>query len=186
MKRLLLTLIMPTIYPAFAGMISVQPATSTISLGAPLSLDVTVSSISDLYAFQFDIEFDPAVLSAITVAEGGLFNSVGVFFSPGFIDNVGGTITFIGDSLSSVGPGINADGTLATILFNGIGSGSSTVDLANVTLLNSSLSDIAVTQSGASVDVTGVPEPATWILLLPVLGVRAFYRRSRGMTCQYD
>jgi general secretion pathway protein D len=137
---------------------------------------VNVTGITDLYAFQFDISFNPAVLSANTVTDGATFSSIGVFFSPGFIDNVGGTISFIGDSLSGPGPGISTDGTLATITFDTIGNGTSAIDLANVVLLDSGLNNIAASVSGASVTVGSVPEPATFMLLVwgaaTVLGLR--------------
>jgi general secretion pathway protein D len=136
-------------------------------------LDVNVTGISDLFAFQFDIGFNPAVLSATSVTEGAVFSSAGVSFFPGFIDNVGGTITFVGDSLSGSGPGLSTDGTLATVLFNSIGPGSSSLTLANIVLLDSGLGDITASVSGASVDVTGggaaVPEPGTFVLLGLVL-----------------
>src|SRR5450759_3495632 len=94
-----------------AGTISLQPSATTLTLGSPLTVDVNVSGLTDLYAWQFDIGFNPAVLSATSVIEGPLFSSIGVFFSPGFIDNTGGTITFIGDSVSGPGPGVSTDGT---------------------------------------------------------------------------
>jgi general secretion pathway protein D len=168
---------------AFAGTISLQPSATTLTLGTPLTLDVNVSGLSDLYAFQFDISFDPAMLSGTGVAEGVLFGGVGVFFSPGFIDNIGGSITFIGDSLSGPGPGISTDGTLATIIFNSIGAGSSGISLANVVLLDSNLGDISATGSGTSVSViaggSAVPEPATFVLLLSAiaaLGAGSLFR----------
>jgi hypothetical protein len=165
---------------SFAGTISLQPSVATVALGNPVSFDVKVSGLSDLYAFEFDISFDPAILSASSVTEGALFSSVGVFFSPGFIDNVGGTVTFIGDSLSGPGPGISTDGTLASILFSSIASGSSNLTLSNVILLDSNFGDIAATASGASINVMAggstTPEPATFVLLLPVVVVICWRR----------
>src|ERR1017187_1269250 len=149
----------------FADLISLQPSSTLPPLGSLFSVDVNITGVTDLYAFQFDIGFNPGVLSAASVTEGSLFSSIGVFFSPGLIDNIGGTITFIGDSLSGPGPGVSTDGTLATIAFDTIGVGSSSIDLANIVLLDSSLADIAVTASGTTVTVATVPEPGSWLLL---------------------
>jgi general secretion pathway protein D len=149
----------------FADVISLQPSSTLPPLGSSFSVDVNITGVTDLYAFQFDIGFNPAVLSAASVSEGSLFSSIGVVFSPGLIDNIGGTITFIGDSLSGPGPGVSTDGTLATITFDTIGVGSSSIDLANIVLLDSSLADIAVTDSGTTVTVATVPEPGSWLLL---------------------
>src|SRR5215469_8962111 len=115
MKSKVLPLYLIGALQALAGTISLQPAATSVALGNLVSLNVNVASVSDLYAFQFDIGFNPAVLSAAGITEGSLFSSVGVSFSPGFIDNVGGSITFIADSLSGPGPGISRDGTLAQI-----------------------------------------------------------------------
>ena len=164
----------------FAGTISIQPSATTLPLGSLLPLDVNVSGVSDLYAWQFDIAFNPAVLSANNVTEGGLFSSVGVFFSPGSIDNAAGTITFIGDSLSGPGPGISTNGTLAQISFTSIGSGNSGIDLANVILLDSGLNDVAATSSGAEVTVTATPEPGSILLLVTGIGVGCFLKRRRS------
>jgi hypothetical protein len=166
----------------FASTISLLPTTSTVGLGTPVALNVSVAGLSDLYAFQFDITFSPAVLSAAAVTEGSLFSSIGVAFSPGSIDNTAGAITFIGDSLSGPGPGISTDGTLATIMFNSIGAGTSAVDLSNVVLLDSALDNISANSSGATINVTGVPEPSTRPLLVIATGaisVAALRKRLR-------
>ena len=156
-----------------AGTISLQPSATTLTLGSPLTVDVNVAGLTDLYAFQFDIGFNPAVFSASGVTEGALFSSIGVFFSPGFIDNTTGTITFIGDSLSGPGPGVSTNGTLATITFSSIGVGSSSIDLANIILLDSNLADIAATASGTTVTVSdsASPEPGSWLLVGGALAV---------------
>ena len=166
---------------AFASTISVLPSSPTVSIGGSPSVNVNVAGLTDLYAFQFDVVFNPAVLSAVSVTEGSLFSSVGVFFSPGTIDNTAGTITFIGDSLSGPGPGINTNGSLAQILFNAIGTGSSSVALSNIILLDSNLNDITASAVSGSVDVTGVPEPS----YLPVLGTSllVFLARVRRVSC---
>jgi hypothetical protein len=168
---------------AVADTVSLQPVSTISIVGSPLTLDVNVAGLTDLYAFQFDVIFDPAVLSAISITEGSLFSSVGVFFSPGIIDNTAGTITFIGDSLSGPGPGISLDGTLAQILFNAIGPGSSSIDLANIVLLDSGLNDIAATASGAAVTVNSTPEPATAAMLAGVLAAIAIIGLRKRKMC---
>jgi len=52
---------------AFAGIISLHPSATTVPLGTPVTIDVNVSGLSDLYAWQFDIDFNPAILSATNV-----------------------------------------------------------------------------------------------------------------------
>jgi len=173
---------------ASAETISIQPPSLTVPAGSPVAVHVNVFGLSDLFAFGFDIGFDPAVLSATSVTEGALFSGIGISFSPGFIDNTAGMITFIGDSLSGPGPGLSTDGVLATIHFTPIGVGTSAIDLANVILLDSFGRDLDIdaTTTGGEITVTAaaVPEPATWGLLVTSLlagfAVRAASRGRRG------
>jgi hypothetical protein len=168
---------------AFAiSTVSIQPPVSTVDVGSLLDVIVDISSVTDLYAFQFDIGFDPAVLSAIDVTEGPFLPSGGsTFFLPGTIDNIGGSISFTADSLIGAIPGVSGDGTLATLSFQALALGTSPVDLSNVILLDSSFADISYNTAGASVNV--VPEPGTLILLgsglLSALALKKRFKKSR-------
>src|SRR5271165_813903 len=88
--------------PAFADGIptlSISPASSTVSNGSTFSMDVNISDVTDLSAFQFDLSFDPSILQATgTITEGNFFLSGGGFV-PGTIDNSLGTITFNANTL---------------------------------------------------------------------------------------
>jgi general secretion pathway protein D len=158
-------------YAVSAATISVQPPAATVAAGSPVTIDVSVTDASDLFAFQFDVGFTPSLLAATAVTEGELFSGKGVSFIPGSIDNTAGTILFIADSLSGPGPGINGDGSLARISFNTIGPGTAAVQVSNIVLLDSSLADIPATAVAGIVTVTVVPEPATFGMLSAALGL---------------
>src|SRR3954467_15367630 len=98
-----------------AATIRIDPSTTNVLLGTPFTVDLSITSVVDLYAFQSDIGFNPAVLSAVGVTPGSFLG--GANFLPGIIDNTTGTISFIGDSLTGVVPGNTGSGTLATITF---------------------------------------------------------------------
>ena len=88
--------------------LSINPASSTVSAGNNVTLDVNISNITDLYAFQFDLSFDPGTVSAVSITEGSFLTGGGAtFFLPGTIDNVGGTIASTADSLVGAIPGVN-------------------------------------------------------------------------------
>jgi hypothetical protein len=154
---------------AFAQTLSVQPPTLTVTPGQSYSLDIDIVNITDLFAFQFDVTFDPTLIMATGVTEGTFFSANGVSFFPGIIDNVGGSVSSIADSLSGFGPCFTGSDTLATVRFQALGAGSSPIDIANVILLDSNLNDITSTVgvNGGNVTVqqpSGVPEPASFLL----------------------
>jgi general secretion pathway protein D len=150
--------------------VSIQPVTKTVAPGEAFSLGIFISGASDVYAYQFDLGFDPAVLSALDINEDSFLSSAGTtLFLPGVIDNVFGTITFTGDTLTGPIPGASGAGTLAVVDFKAGAAGASSVNLLSVQLLDSSLGSINSTlQSGSvAITVSSVPEPATFWLLLP-------------------
>jgi hypothetical protein len=167
-----------------APILSLQPSATTVAEGASVSLDVAISGVDDLYAFEFDLGFDPAFLSATGITEGSFLAAAGsTFFIPGMIDNPGGTVTFTAASLLAAIPGVSGSGTLATVNFTALAPGGSPVNLFNVVLLDSTLSGITGTTSlNGSVTVAGVtaatvPEPAT--LALVGTGLLLATRRRR-------
>ena len=85
--------------------LSINPASSTVSAGNNVTLDVNISNITDLYAFQFDLSFDPGTVSAASIAEGAFLAGGGTTaFIPGTIDNVGGPSLPLRIRLLDLGP----------------------------------------------------------------------------------
>src|SRR5208337_3823422 len=158
---------------AFAGSIlSVDPLSSSVSLGSNVTLDINIANVTDLYAFQFDIGFGPSVLQAMGVLEGPFLATGGnTSFFPGFIDNGAGNITFIANTLLGPGPGVNGSGTLVILQFLASGVGISTIDISNLILLDSNLNQIDATTESGSVTVTGAPIPEPSGILMIGFGV---------------
>ena len=149
---------------ASAATILIEPTLSTTSAGGAVNVAVRVTDVTDLYAYQFDLSYDPTVLSTTTVSEGGLLAGGGTtFFFPGAIDNASGTLMLTAGSLEGPVPGVSGSGTLATVLFTGVGLGASPVTVSNAVLLDSVGIDIATTIQNGSVAV--VPEPTLLMLL---------------------
>ncbi len=151
--------------------LSVQPASSTISPAGTVTLDVDIAGVTDLYAYQFDVVFGAATVSATSEAEGDFLASGGTtFFLPGSVDNVGGSIAATANTLIGAISGVNGDGTLVVLTFTGLAPGTTSVDFANVLLYDSNFNSIDFTTEAASVTVQGgggvpAPEPSSLMLL---------------------
>jgi len=151
------------------AIVSVLPSDPAPGVGSFFDISVNIDSVTDLYAYQFDISFDPAILSAISVTEGSFLPGEGTtFFIPGAINNIAGSITFTADTLSNVGPGVDGSGSLAHIHLQALAVGTSPIGLSNVILLDSALSEISFSTNGVTVSpvgtVTPIPEPSTMVL----------------------
>jgi len=154
--------------------------------GSTFALAVEVSGVSDLYAFQFDISFDPQVLQLSSVSEGSFLPSVGTtFFIPGSIDNSSGIVSFNADTLVGPGPGASGSGDLAEVTFAAITSGSSPLEFSNLTLLDSQGMDLPAASVASHVVVAAAPEPGMiWLAwggaFCPLLLLRHRRRRAGG------
>ena len=164
--------------PAFADVMSVQPPALNVAAGQTFSIDLKISGATDLIGYNLDLGFDPSILAADSVTEGTFLPGAGAtLFLPGTIDNTAGTISFLGDVLFSPSGAVGS-GSLATVQFTALASGSSPINIFNVTALDSFGQAIAVTTTPGVVTVgAAVPEPGSVFLLLSIAGTLAFARR---------
>jgi len=149
--------------------ISVEPSTPNPTVGENFTVNVLASDVTDLYAFQFDLGFDPSVLQVDSVSEGPFLAGGGsTFFIPGTIDNIGGSVSDNADSLLTAISGVNGSGTLVSFDFTALEPGLSSLTAFNLILLDSSLSGIDATVNNSSVTLPGsaVPEPRSTGLIL--------------------
>ena len=152
--------------------VSIQPSASNQTVGSFFDVFVDISDVSDLYAFQFDVSFNPMVLQAVGLTEGSFLpTGGGTFFIPGTIDNAAGSISFTADSLLGPDPGVTGTGHLAVLAFEAYGEGISTISLSNLILLDSGLSDIPFTLSDGTLNVSKSTVPAPPSVLLLVSGL---------------
>lgn len=183
---LVLMLSCGTLYASAAPILSLDPSSLVVQPGQNFSLDVRNAGVTDLYAFQFDLAFDPFILSATSVTEGPFLLGCGPgCFSEGTIDTIAGTIASIADTLAGPVVGVNGSGTVATVTFHALALGTSPITLSNVILLDSHLGDIPASTADGAVTVqaaTGVPEPTTWLLLATgCVGLLGYgWRRQRA------
>ena len=175
-----LVLGMASMQAAIAGpVVSIDATPNPAILGATVDLAVSVTDIADLYAYQFTLSFDPALLQAMGGTEGAFLGSGGsTFFDGGTIDNNLGTISFAFDSLLGNVAGVSGSGNLGHFSFNVIGVGASVLGLSDVLFLDSNFGDLAPQVQGMTLQTSAVPEPsALWLFGLGLAGVALLRRR---------
>src|ERR1700730_11046970 len=133
---------------------------ASVSQGDTFAVDVNIADVADLFGFQLDLGFDPAVVQATNVQEGSFLPGGGfTFFIAGKVDNTLGSITNNANSLISAVSGVNGGGTLVEFNFLALAQGTSLFSLSNITLLDSELNPITASSTDGSVTVTGGPVP---------------------------
>lgn len=172
---------------AGAATVSVSPTSSNVLLGSNVTVDIGIVGGMDLYAFQFDLAFEGSILNVSSVEESSFFASGGNFY-PGAIDNLGGTITFIVNSLSGLSPGVSGSGRLASVSFDTVASGISAIQISNLLLLDSSLEEMSITainQGEVNVVISDVPEPSTVVplVILAFALARKAWKASGPVPC---
>jgi len=140
---------------AFAGdaNINIIPSSLSINNGDVFDVDITINSVTDLYGFQFDLQFDSAILQVESTSKGSFLESdeESVFFGSGIITS--GYLDDVFISRYGVNSGVDGSGVLATIRFKAIGVGSSSINILNVELLDSSIENINPIVSNGNVNV---------------------------------
>ena len=139
------------------GVVRVDPSTQAVAGGSQFSVRVMVDEVSNLGAYEFTLEFDPNVVTYVSVANGPFLGSTGrTIFCPPAITDVG-SVRF-GCATMGMSPGASGSGQLAEVIFNAAAQGASALDLTVVSLSDPLGSDIAaVPQSGSVTVAAGTP-----------------------------
>src|SRR5262249_8615997 len=123
--------------------LSLDPASQMVQPFQFFALDVNIIDVTDLYGFQFELAFTPAVFAQGkgSITPGAFFPSADTDFTPGTIDESAGTGTFTFATLVGLPQGIDGSGTLATIQLKTLAQGG-TISLTSVLLTNSTFDEI--------------------------------------------
>ena len=111
------------------------PTINPVSIGETFTLDLIIEDVVDLAGWQLDIEFNTAVLSAVSVSEGDFLLKEGgqTLFLAGNIDNADGKITAVSAAFLGIGD-ISGTGVLFSVTFEAKAAGEGRIKLHNVKL----------------------------------------------------
>lgn len=168
-RKLLMSLFVCALFvlvtmPAIAApIVSIGTPVASPTVGSLFDVFVNVSAVpTGIYAFEFDIGFNPAVMSAVNITEGTLLPTSGTtLFIAGSIDNTLGSIDDTADTLTGSVPGAVGPGNLAIVRFNALASGNSPITLSNLIILDSSLNAIQSEMGSGSVNIVTNPPSCT-------------------------
>jgi hypothetical protein len=167
-----------------AATLSFDQSSLTVNSGQSFSLDVTISGVSDLADYEFDIGYQPTILKVLSVQEGPFLATAGpTLYIPGTISNSSGQVSSIADGIQGSGKGASGSGTLVKVNFKAIGQGMSNVTLFDVTLLDHNLSGITAQTVDSQVTVNGLsgsPEPSSLPLMCGAMICWTFIGRRVG------
>lgn len=114
--------------------VTVVPATQNVNVGAQASLAINVTSVSNLYGFQFNIRYDPSILSFVSLTEGTFIGTASQTYWVDYDASTPGLITSIAATRKGTAS-VSGSGTFVTLVFNGTSAGISTIQIENLKLI---------------------------------------------------
>jgi hypothetical protein len=110
-----------------AGVLYLEPANLTITPSQDFTVELKVTSITDLKGYSVTLSYDPTLISLQEVTEGSFFSSKGKTLFYTKEDN--GTI-LIDCALLGSGLSVSGEGTLATLSFTSLKAGSTSIEFS--------------------------------------------------------
>ncbi|MBU0708321.1 hypothetical protein KJ596_01055 [Patescibacteria group bacterium] len=147
--------------------VKVSPDSQTVAVGDAVSVDINVVEVSDLYGFQFDITYGSTILEFASLERGLFIGDADSTYWVSEDTSSAGVIRNIAATRTIPGVAVSGSGTLITLTFNAVASGSSSIRIENLKLAGSNAEEIPSTAvSGVVVVSTGENE-------LPLVDLKA-------------
>ena len=143
---------------SFAIPVYISPLSQTVSGGKNFTVNISIDPVVAISGGQFDIFFDPLLLTASSVEEGDLFSDYNTYFNPGVIDNINGTISNVYCVITNAGASTTSPGTLAGIHFSAkYSDGITNLNLSSVVVGRPDGTSAPVVIINGSVEITTYP-----------------------------
>lgn len=172
LRRSILTMMLFLSGAAFAAPILIVSSSATeVVAGTSFNIAINIDDVSDLFSYNVSLLYNPATVQFNSLTEGVFLGLGGSTFFISGIDDLVGKISFSGASLIGAIPGVSGSGNLLDFMFTGLAAGNAAFPVTDLLLLDSSLTDIAVSTRSALVQITdrsdgAIPVPSVLLLLL--------------------
>ena len=135
--------------------VNITPQSQNVSPG-PFTVNVTVDPAESINGVQFDLNFNPSLVSVDSVMEGDLLSQDGAstYFNPGIIDNAAGTITGVTGAITTPGATVSTPRVFATIRMTTKSVGTSPLDLSNVIVGDINGDPVSIMVNDGTVTIT--------------------------------
>jgi len=136
------------------AIVSVSAPAGTLEPGEQFTINISVAPNNAIAGMQFNLSYNPAIVTVNSVTEGNLLNQGGAstYFDDGQINNTTGTITGVFGAITSPGQTVATAGTFAVITMTvGSTGGSSPLTLSNVVVGDIAGHSIPVTVNSGTI-----------------------------------
>ena len=131
-----------------AGVLYLEPANLTLTPSQDFTVELKVTSITNLKGYSVTLSYDPTLISLQEVTEGPFFSSKGKTFFYKKVNDTQGTIlidcALLGKNLS-----ISGEGTLATLSFTCLKAGSASIEFSLAKTRDTNNKEIITTKRNA-------------------------------------
>jgi general secretion pathway protein D len=114
----------------------VEPETVQQSVGQDFTVNITISHVAHLYAWECEIGWNPLVLDLVDVTEGTFLKNGGLTFFT-YVTNATTGNSLIDCTLMGSAPGVDGQGVLASVQFRVKIGGTCDLDLRETQLIGS-------------------------------------------------
>ena len=130
-----------------------NPGTATVQLNSPVTVQLVLENVSDLYTAPVKLKFDPKILRLTSIKPGQLMSADGqkINFTESTMNDTGdATVTL--NRLPGTG-GVAGSGPILSLTFQAIGRGTSNIAVTEAGVKNLQLQPIPVSSPSVSINV---------------------------------